>query len=403
MTNCPPAGPASRRLVLSRSAALVGAASAGLLLPAIVRAQAARLRVGFMLPYTGTFAQLGVAIENGFRLAVNEQGGKLGGREIDYFKVDDESEPSKGIENANKLVQRDKVDVLVGTVHSGVQMGIQKVARDSGVLSLIPNAGVHAATRGLCAPNVFRTSFSNSQPTRALGQAMVARGHKKAVWITWKYAAGDEAFEGFKESYTAAGGTIVKELGLPFPQVEFQALLTEIAALKPDAVACFFAGGGAAKFIRDYAAAGLKGKIPLYGSGFLTEGVLEAAGPAADVIITAMHYSDSLDTPRNQKFRLDYAKTYKAQPDVYAVQGYDTGLLLIQGANAVKGDLSSKPALYKAMEGATIDSPRGKWTMSKSHNPVQDMYLRVVENKENKVLGIAAKALADSGAGCKMA
>ena len=392
----------SRRLVLTRSAALIGTASTGLLLPEIVRAQSGKVRVGFMLPYTGTFAQLGVAIENGFRLAINEQGGKLGGREIEYFKVDDESDPSKGIENANKLVQRDKVDVLVGTVHSGVQMGIQKVARDSGVLSLIPNAGVHAATRGLCAPNVFRTSFTNSQPTRALGQAMMAKGHKKAVWITWKYAAGDEAFEGFRESYTAAGGTIIKELGLPFPQVEFQALLTEIAALKPDAVACFFAGGGAAKFIKDYAAAGLKGKIPLYGSGFLTEGVLEAAGPAADGIITTMHYSDSLATPRNQKFRLDYAKAYKAQPDVYAVQGYDTGLLLIQGANAVKGDLSSKPALYKAMEGATIDSPRGKWTMSKSHNPVQDMYLRVVENKENKVLGVAAKALADSGAGCKM-
>nr|MDP2190103.1 ABC transporter substrate-binding protein [Rhodoferax sp.] len=392
----------SRRLILSQGAAVIGAASTGLLLPEIVRAQSSKVRVGFMLPYTGTFAQLGVAIENGFRLAIDQQGGKLGGREIEYFKVDDESDPSKGIENASKLVQRDKVDVLVGTVHSGVQMGIQKVARDSGVLSLIPNAGVHAATRGLCAPNVFRTSFTNSQPTRALGAAMVAKGHKKAVWITWKYAAGDEAFEGFKEGYTAAGGTIVKELGLPFPNVEFQALLTEIAALRPDAVACFFAGGGAAKFIRDYAAAGLKGKIPLYGSGFLTEGVLDAAGPAADGIITTLHYSDSLDTPRNNAFRLAYAKTFRSQPDVYAVQGYDTGLLLIQGANAVKGDINNKAALYKAMEGATIDSPRGKWTMSKSHNPVQDIYLRVVENKENKVIGIAAKALADSGAGCKM-
>ncbi|NML87287.1 ABC transporter substrate-binding protein [Polaromonas sp.] len=392
----------TRRFVLTRSAAMIGAASTSLLLPEIARAQSGKVRVGFMLPYTGTFAQLGVAIENGFRMAINEQGGKLGGREIEYFKVDDESDPSKGIENANKLVQRDKVDVLIGTVHSGVQMGIQKVVRDSGVLSLIPNAGVHAATRGLCAPNVFRTSFTNSQPTLALGQAMVARGHKKAVWITWKYAAGDEAFEGFKESYTKAGGTIIKELGLPFPNVEFQALLTEIAALKPDAVACFFAGGGAAKFIRDYAAAGLKGKIPLYGSGFLTEGVLDAAGPAAEGIVTTMHYSDSLDTPRNKKFRLDYAKAFRSQPDVYAVQGYDTGLLLIQGANAVKGDLSNKPALYKAMEGASIDSPRGKWTMSKAHNPVQDMYLRVVENKENKVIGIAAKALSDSGAGCKM-
>ncbi len=392
----------TRRLVISRSAALLGAASSGLLLPQLARAQSSKIRVGLMLPYTGTFAQLGVAIENGFRMALAEQGGKLGGREVEFFKVDDESEPSKGVENATKLVQRDKVDVLVGTVHSGVQMGIQKVARESGVLSLIPNAGVHAATRGLCAPNVFRTSFSNSQPTRALGKVMVDKGHKKAVWITWKYAAGDEALEGFKEGFLAAGGTIIKEMSLPFPNVEFQAFLTEIASLKPDAVACFWAGGGAAKFIKDYAAAGLKGKIPLYGSGFLTEGVLDAAGPAADGIITTMHYSDSLDTARNQAFRLAYAKAYKAQPDVYAVQGYDTGLLLVQGANAVKGDLANKAALYTAMEGATIDSPRGKWTMSKSHNPVQDIYIRQVENKENKVIGIAAKALADSGAGCKM-
>jgi branched-chain amino acid transport system substrate-binding protein len=381
---------------------LIGAASTGLMLPELAHAQMGKIRVGLMLPYTGAFAPLGVAIENGVRMAINEQGGKLGGREIEWFKVDDESDPSKGVENASKLVQRDKVDVLIGTVHSGVQMGIHKVARESGVLTLIPNAGVHAATRALCAPNVFRTSFSNSQPTRALGKVMMDKGHKKAVWITWKYAAGEEAFEGFKESYTAAGGTIVKELGLPFPNVEFQALLTEIASLKPDAVACFFAGPSAAKFMKDYAAAGLKGKIPLYGSGFLTEGVLEAAGPAADGVTTTLHYSDSLDTPRNKKFRLEYAKAFRMQPDVYAVQGYDTGLLLIQGANAVKGDLSAKPALYKAMESAVIDSPRGKWTMSKSHNPVQDIYLRVAEKGENKVVGVAAKALADSGAGCKI-
>ncbi|HWI81884.1 ABC transporter substrate-binding protein [Ramlibacter sp.] len=392
----------TRRLVLTRSAAVVGAASTGLLLPQIARAQSGKVRVGFMLPYTGTYAQLGVAIENGVRMAIDEKGGKLGGREIEWFKVDDESEPAKGVENANRLVQRDKVDVIIGTVHSGVQMGIQKVARESGVLSIIPNAGVHAATRALCAPNVFRTSFTNSQPTLALGKPMFDRGVKKAVWITHKYAAGDEAFEGFRESFTKAGGTVVKELGLPFPQVEFQALLTEIASIKPDAVACFFAGAAAPKFIRDYAAAGLKGKIPLYGSGFLTEGVIEAAGPAAEGIVTTMHYSDSLDIPRNKQFRLAYAKMFRLQPDVYAVQGYDAGQLLVQGLAAVKGDLGNKQAISKAMESAVIDSPRGKWTMSKSHNPVQDMYLRVVEKGENKVIGVAAKALADSGAGCKM-
>lgn len=392
----------TRRHLLTHSATLLGAASTGLWLPGLAQAQSGPLRVGFMLPYTGTFAQLGVAIENGFRMALDEQGGKLGGREVAFFKVDDESNPAKGVENANRLVQRDKVDVIIGTVHSGVQMGLHRVARESGVLNLIPNAGVHIATRAQCAPNVFRTSFSNAQPTLALGRAMVERGHKKAVWLTWNYAAGDEAFEGFEQSYTAAGGTIVKKLGLPFPNVEFQALLTEIAAIKPDAVACFFAGGGAAKFLRDFAASGLNKSIQLYGSGFLTEGVLEAAGDAANGVITTMHYSDSLDTPRNKAFRLAYAKSFKAQPDVYAVQGYDAGLLLVKGANAVRGDLGNKQALYAAMRGAVIDSPRGQWTMSPAHNPIQDMYLRQVSNKENKVIGIAQKAVSDPATGCRM-
>ena len=120
-----------------------------------------------------------------------------------------------------------------------------------------------------------------------------------------------------------------------FPNVEFQALLTEIASLKPDAVACMFAGAAAGKFMKDYAAAGLQGKIPLWGSGFLTEGVLEAAGPAAEGVMTTMHYSDSLDTARNNAFRTEYAKMFKAQPDVYSVQGYDAGLLLLAGAKAV--------------------------------------------------------------------
>ncbi|MFN5098511.1 ABC transporter substrate-binding protein, partial [Limnohabitans sp.] len=168
----------SRRSVLTQGAALLGATSSGLLVPQSALAQSGKIRVGLMLPYTGTFAQLGQAIENGVRMAINEQGGKLGGREIEWFKVDDESEPAKAIENANKLVQRDKVDVLIGTVHSGVQMGIQRVARESGVLNIIPNAGINAATRALCAPNVFRTSFSNSQSTLALGKPMVDKGQK---------------------------------------------------------------------------------------------------------------------------------------------------------------------------------------------------------------------------------
>ena len=386
------------RRAFLKIAAATGVAS----LPGFAFAQGAKLKIGLMLPYTGTYAQLGVAITNGFKLAVAENGGKLGGREIEYFTVDDESDPSKATDNANKLVTRDKVDVLVGTVHSGVEMGIVKVVRESGTLHIDPNAGVAAATGALCAPNIFRTSFTNWQPAYPMGKVLADRGIKKVVTLTWNYGAGTESIDGFKEGFTKAGGTIVKELLLPFPSVEFQPLLTEIASIKPDAVFVFFAGGGAAKFLKDWQAAGLKGKIGLYGTGFLTDGILEVVGNAAEGIETTLHYGDGIETPKNKTFRLNYAKTYKLQPDVYAVQGYDAGLLLAAGLKAVKGDMNKKNELYAAMEKAKIDSPRGAWTMSKAHNPIQDIYLRKVVGKENKVMGVAYKALADPARGCKM-
>ncbi|HLW11161.1 MAG TPA: ABC transporter substrate-binding protein, partial [Casimicrobiaceae bacterium] len=361
-----------------------------------------RIKVGFMLPYTGTYAALGTAIENGFRLYVQEQGGKLGGRELEYFKVDDESEPSKAVDNINKLIKRDNVDVVVGTVHSGVVMAMAKVAKDTNTLLVIPNAGARAISGPMCAPNIFRSSFSNWQPGYAMGKVAGERGAKKVATITWKYAAGDESVEGFKDGLKASGGEVVKELTLPFPNVEFQALLTEIAATKPDAVYAFFAGGGAVKFVKDYAAAGLNRTIPLYGPGFLTDGTLEAQGAAAQGLLTTLHYADGLDLPRDKAFRADYNKTYKMAPDVYAVQGFDAAQMLNVGLTAVNGDVAKRKELVAAIETAHIDSPRGTFTLSKSHDPVQDIYLRKVVGNENRVEGIAVKALADPSPGCTM-
>ncbi|HEX9489739.1 MAG TPA: ABC transporter substrate-binding protein, partial [Stellaceae bacterium] len=306
-------------------------------------------------------------------------------------------------ENANKLVTRDKVDFLIGTVHSGVAMAMVKVATDNDTMLLIPNAGAGAATGAACAANIFRTSFSNWQPGFAMGKVAAGRGQKRAVAVSWDYAAGHESVDGFKEAFTAGGGKIEKELFLPFPNVEFQPILTEIASIKPELVYVFFAGGGAVKFVKDYAAAGLKSSVPLVGAGFLTDGTLEAQGDAAQGLETTLHYADGLDVAKDKTFRAAFRKASGRDADVYAVQGYDTGQLLVAGLAAVKGDVKARPALVAAMEKAEIDSPRGKFTLSKAHNPVQDMYLRKVQGLENKYVSVAAKALADPARGCKMA
>jgi branched-chain amino acid transport system substrate-binding protein len=392
----------SRRTVLQGAA---GAAALGVISPFPTPALAqggGPLKVGFMLPYTGTYAKLGKFGDEGFRLYVEQKGGKLGGREIAFVQVDDESKPEAATDNMNRLVGREKVDVVVGTVHSGVAMAMVKVARDTNTLLIIPNAGANEATGPACAPNVFRSSFSNWQPNFPMGKVMVEEGHKNVVTITWRYAAGQQQMDGFKEGFQAAGGKVVEELTLPFPEVEFQSLITRIATLKPDAVHAFFAGGGAVKFVKDYAAAGLKDKIPLYGSGFLTDGTIEAQGEAAKGLKTTLHYADNLDNPQNKAFLEAFKKKTGQDGDIYAVQGYDAAALLDVGLSAVAGDFAAREKMVAAMAAAKIDSPRGPLSFNKAHNPIQNVYLREVRNGRNEMVRIAQANVDDPARGCRM-
>jgi len=363
----------------------------------------ADVKVGLMLPYSGTYAKLGEAIENGFKLYVEQQGGKLGGQTVQYYSVDDESNPPKATENANRLIQRDQVDVMVGTVHSGVVVAMAKAARDADTTLIIPNAGAGVVTGAQCSPNVIRASYTNWQTGYPMGKVALDKGYKTAVTISWNYAAGKEHTDAFKESFEAGGGQVVRHLQLPFPTVEFQPLLTEIAALKPDVVFAFFAGGGAVKFVQDYYAAGLRNTIPLVGNGFLTDGTLEAQGESAQGLLTTLHYADGLNTPSDNAFRASYSQKYPDMPpDVYAVQGYDAAQLLDIGLKAVNGDVSQKEAMRDAMRSATVDSPRGTFTMSKAGNPILDVYLREVRGTQNVSIGVAMAQLEDPARGCKM-
>jgi len=391
----------TRRALLSGAAGTVTLAAAPQIFsPAI--AQGAPLKVGLMLPYTGTFAKLGQFIDNGFRLYVEQQGGKLGGREIAFVQLDDESKPEAATDNMNRLVSRDKVDLVLGTVHSGVAMAMVKVARDTNSLLVIPNAGANDATGPQCAPNIFRTSFSNWQTTFPAGKVLIDDGKKNVATITWRYTAGAEMIGAFKENFEKLGGKVVEDLTVPFPEVEFQALLTRIATLKPDAVFSFFAGGGAVKFVKDYAAAGLNKTIPLYGAGFLTDGTIAAQGEAANGIKTTLHYADNLDNPANIAFLKAFKDKTKLDGDIYAVQGFDAGALLDIGLKAVGGDAGARDKMIAAMGAAKIDSPRGPLSFNKAHNPIQNIYLREVKNGRNEMVKIAQAAVDDPARGCKL-
>ena len=396
--------PTRRQFVLGTAATAGLAAAAGLVPMRLAAAAKAPVKVGILLPYSGTYAMLGNSITNALKMRLEQAGGMLGGRPIEYIPIDSEMSVPKAPTNTNKLIKKDKVDFLVGPVHSGIAQVMAKIIgpRETPIM-IVPNAGSTLVTGSLCAPNIFRTSFTNWQPAFPGGKVMADDGHKTCVTIAWKYSAGRQMMDAGADNFRIHGGTVVQDIQVPFPNVEFQAYLSEIASVKPDAVFSFFSGGGAVKFVKDYAAAGLKDNIPLYGPGFLTEGVSKAQGAAAEGIKTTLHYAANLDNAANAAFRAAYHKAFGTDANVFSVQGYDTGSLLLQAMDAVGGDTGATQDLITAMAGATIaDSPRGSWSMSKAHNPIQDIYLRQVKNGQNLVLGVTAKALEDPATGCNM-
>ncbi|MFC3282019.1 ABC transporter substrate-binding protein [Litchfieldella rifensis] len=380
-------------------ASLVGA---GVLAASIANADEHPVKLGLLLPYSGTYTALGEAITNGLKLAVEQQDGKLGGRDVEYVELDSEANPSKAPQNMSRLVKGDNVDFVIGPVHSGVAMGMLRVAKQTGAITIIPNAGLGAATNELCMSNVFRTSFSMWQNSYPMGKVAYDQGHRKVVTITWDYAGGKEDIAGFEQAFTEAGGDIVEEILVPFPSTEFQSYLAQIASLKPDAVYTFFAGGGGVSFVRDYAASGLKESIPLLGSGFLTEGNAKALDGAGEGVQTTLHYAETIESEANRNFVEAYRNAYGELPDTYAVQGYDTGMMLAQAMYAVDGNTEDKEALIEALSRVHLNSPRGPMTFSDSHHPIQNVYLREIRDGKHDVVDVAYEQLEVPDGACRM-
>ncbi|MCC5901716.1 MAG: ABC transporter substrate-binding protein [Halomonas sp.] len=385
-----------------KKTSLAALISVSALMSASVMANDGPVKLGLMLPYSGTYTALGEAITNGLKLAIEQEGGQLGGREVAYVQLDSEADPSKAPQNMSRLVNRDEVDFVIGPVHSGVAMGMLRVAQQTGAIMIIPNAGLGAATNELCMPNVFRTSFSMWQDSYPMGKVAYDQGHREIVTITWDYAGGKEDLAGFEEAFTAEGGEIVGQILVPFPSTEFQSYLTQIASIAPDAVYTFFAGGGGVGFVRDYASAGLKESIPLLGSGFLTEGNLVALGDAGEGVLTTLHYAETLENEQNQAFVAAYESAYGEMPDTYAVQGYDTGMMLVQALSVLGGDTSDQERLIDVLANVQLASPRGPLRFSDSHHPIQNVYLREIRDGKHEVVSIAAENLEVPDEACRM-
>ncbi len=349
--------------------------------------------IGLLVPTSGVYSPLGEDMEQGFRLYLDETEGRLAGREVKLEIVDEGESPDTGIPGAQRLVQQG-ANAVVGVVSSAIALGVRDLFEESQIPLIVANAGANEISGARSSDYVWRTSFANGDVSAALGPH-VAKECDSAFLIGADYAAGKEAVGGFERTFTEAGGEIAGEAFPPFGTTSnYQPFLAQIQRSGADCAFSFFAGAEAVAFTQQYAKFGLKDEVRLYSSGFLTEGgVLTAAGEAATGNVTSLHYSDQLDTPRNREFVEAYRAAYDEPPTVYAVQAYDAAQVLDQAlAEGIAG-----PDIVRGLQAVdSVDSPRGEWSFSEGHGPVQTYYLRRVEEKDGQLVNVIVDELTTS-------
>ena len=366
------------------------------------------IRIGVILPYSGVYASLGGEITQGLELGFATFGDSFGGRTVELITEDSEVKPNVGLAKAKKLVFEDRVDLLVGPVASNVANALRDFVHSQKIPLVIPNAGNNLLTGERCSPWLIRTSFSNAQITRGMGAWMVQHGYDTVYLAAADYAAGQQMMDAFRETFTAAGGTVVGESYAPLRETkDFGPFLAQIKAAAPKAVFAFFAGGQAIQFVKQYDAFGLKDSIKLTGAGWLTSPLyIEAEGPAAAGVLGILNYVPGIDTPENAAFQEAYQARYGRVASEFAVQGYDTAHLIAAALEATGGDTSDKAALMAAMRATKFAGPRGPIEIDPAtNNVVQDIHIfETVAGANGVELRVieSLPAMRDPANGCKL-
>jgi branched-chain amino acid transport system substrate-binding protein len=361
------------------------------------------IKIGIILPYSGVYSKFGEGITDGFEFVLKQRGGQLGGRAVEILKGDDQLDAKIGSEVARKFVTRDKVDMIVGTVGSNVASVLHKICVDSGTPLIIPTAAVNELTRGRCNPLVFRISHSFWQLAHPMGPWLYGRGIKRVTTMAMNYSAGKEAIENFAESFKAAGGEIADQKFPGVQELDYQAYFADVLDKKPDAIFTFFAGSNAVEFVKQYAQAGLKEKVPLFGVQYLTDStLLPAQGASADGVIVSTYWTPSLTNEANQKFVAEFQKATGKTVDLNSMHGHDTATVLAMALEATKGDIADKAKFSAAVAAVEFQSPRGPFKFSKAHNPVMNIYAVEARGAELKIAETIVPNLADPATGCSL-
>jgi branched-chain amino acid transport system substrate-binding protein len=363
------------------------------------------VKIGMITTLSGGGSGLGIAVRDGFKLAIDQEGGSLGGYPVELMIQDDARKPDKAKQIADRFMKKDNVQIMTGIIWSNLAITVvPKVVRE-GVFYISPNAGPSILAGKGCHENYFNVAWQNDNLHEAMGQYVKDKNFKKVFILAPNYPAGKDSLRGFKRFYKDKP---VAEVYTKLGQKDYAAEIAAIRSAKPDAVFFFLPGGMGISFIKQYNQAGLTKEIPLFGPAFsFDQTILSAVGNAALGVMNSSQWNKDIDNPANKRFVVDFKKAYGRLPSLYASQGYDAARLIASAIKAVGGDMSKQDAFREALRKAGFDSVRGPFKFGPNHHPVQDVYIREVVIEEgvltNRIVTKAFTEHSDAYVGeCKM-
>jgi branched-chain amino acid transport system substrate-binding protein len=352
------------------------------------------IKVGLLVAQSGVYSSVGGDMEDGFRLFLEDNEDMFGGREVEVVTVDEGDTPQSGVAAATRLVQQEQVDVVVGIVTSPTAMGSRDIFDSAGVPVLMGNTGAVALGGELASDWIWRASYDNGDPGRALGAHLADEEKAGDVFLVAPdYAGGHEAIDGFKETFPA--DRIAGELYPPFGTTsDYSSYLSQIRVSGADTVFCFFAGGEAIEFTKQFAGFGLSDSVDLYSAGFLTDGAtLEAEGKAALGVRNASRYNWDLDNAANKVFAPAYEAKYGRLPTIPAATMYDIGVILDAAVAAIDGDVT-RESLNEAIGGlSTLEGVRGDLEFDDNRTMIAANYLTEVQQTDDGLRNITIDTL----------
>ncbi|HYV68351.1 MAG TPA: ABC transporter substrate-binding protein [Myxococcales bacterium] len=343
------------------------------------------IRVGFLTVNSGALAAGGRQMEEGLTLYLKEHKNELAGRPIEVITLDTAGQPATTRTRTQEAVERYKVHVIIGPLAAFEALAINDYVKQAKVPVISPSAAAEDLTQRSLNPWFVRAVGTSAQPNHALGEyAAKTLNYKRVATIGDDFAFGHETTAGFQRAFEDSGGKVVQKQWPPLNVADYGSYVAGIKA-DVDAVYASFAGANGLRFLRQYAAYGLK--LPVLGNmTTVDEGILKNMGDEALGVVSGGWYSAAIDAPANRKFVEAVRAAYGADPGYYTVGAYTAAMFLDLALQKVQGKVEDKDAFMKALRSLDIkDSFRGPLRIDEYGNPVLTVYIRKVERKDGRL------------------